>query len=104
RWPEPGGYSVPAGRPAAEASANTWPGVAGTILKSVSLCAEPEGLVTEMGPVVAPVGTVALIVEEERMVNGPLTPLNMTSVTESRFEPLRLTREPAMPPSGEKLE
>src|SRR5207244_13345157 len=65
----------------------------------------PTGLVTEILPVVAPAGTIALREVAITLVGAPaLTPLNCTSVTESRLVPVIVTTVPTGPPAGVKLE
>jgi hypothetical protein len=80
--------------------------------KLVRLVAVPPGPVTLMGPVVAPTGTVAVMVSESTMLKTALTPLNRTSVTVSRFDnreskkfsPTMVTDVPMTPDVGVKLE
>lgn len=71
-------------------------------MKSVSLSTLPAGLVTEILPVVAPDGTVALI-ELETTVNEAETPLNLTLVALSRSVPEMVTWAPIVPEVGVKL-
>jgi hypothetical protein len=72
--------------------------------KLALLVAVPAGLVTVMGPVVAPAGTVAVIWVGLLTVNEALTPLKRTSVTSTKFTPRMVTLVPTVPAVGEKLE
>ena len=71
--------------------------------KSVLLVAVPAGLVTVMGPVVAPAGTVAVICVALLMVKAAATPLKRTSVVPVKFVPVMVTEAPTGPDAGEKL-
>jgi len=71
------------------------------ILKFIELVAVPLGVVTLMGPVVAPDGTVAVIFSDEFTVKLAPTPLNVTDVTPSKFVPLIVTAAPGNPEVGE---
>src|SRR5215217_6928066 len=53
-------------------------GGAPVTLKLDALVAVPPAVVTAIGPVVAPLGTVAVIVVEPLTVNDALVPLNLT--------------------------
>ena len=72
-------------------------------VKSVALVAVPPGVVTEILPVVAPVGTVAVT---EVAVLVPMVvaviPLNLTEVTPVRFVPVIVTLVPTFPLVGVK--
>jgi len=59
-------------------------------VKLVALVAVPSGFVTEIAPVVAPAGTVAVIVCVLLIVKVAETPLNRTAVT-SGSRPLKLS-------------
>jgi hypothetical protein len=63
----------------------------------------PEAVVTEIGPVVAPLGTVAVILLLLWTVKPAEIPLNFTEVTPVKFDPLIVTDVPATPLVGEKL-
>ena len=74
-----------------------------------ALVAVPPGVVTEILPVVAPVGTVAVIFVAELTVNDvALTPLNFTDVVVNpvplKFVPLIVTAVPTRPLVGENEE
>jgi hypothetical protein len=71
--------------------------------KLVPLVAVPSGVVTVMGPVVAPAGTIAVIWVEVTTVNVALTPLKRTSVVPVKFVPVMVTEVPTGPEVGEKL-
>src|SRR5580704_11369950 len=60
----------------------------------------PDGVVTAIGPVVAPVGTVAVIWVPELTVNVAATPLNFTAVAPVNPVPVMLTDVPAAPEVG----
>lgn len=63
----------------------------------------PVTLVMEMGPVVAPMGTVVVNSVGETSVKPAEVPLNFTEEVLEKFEPTRLTSVPTMPEAGEKL-
>ncbi len=60
----------------------------------------PEPLVTLIGPVVAPAGTVAVSCESLTKLNVAEVPLNVTDVVPVKFTPLMVTRVPAPPLVG----
>jgi hypothetical protein len=60
----------------------------------------PPGVVTVMRPVVAPVGTRALIRVLDGTLNDALTPLNLTDVAPVKFAPAIATDEPTRPETG----
>src|SRR5579859_922778 len=68
-----------------------------------ALVAVPPGVVTEMVPVVAPVGTVVEIwlASVTEKVADP--PLNLTPVAPVKFVPVKVTVVPTCPLVGEKL-
>jgi hypothetical protein len=68
----------------------------------VELVAVPFRLVTEMGPEVAPGGTVAVICVDEFTVKDAEVLLNLTPVTLVKFVPEMLTDVPTAPLVGEK--
>ena len=73
-------------------------------MKFVVLVAVPPGVVTEIGPVVAPAGTLAFTLIEDLNTNPvPVTPLNFTTADAVKFVPLTVTIVPAGPEVGEKL-
>lgn len=66
------------------------------------LLALPSGDSTAMTPVLAPGGTVTVMLELELIVYvGAATPPMVTDVTPSRFEPSIVTAVPGGPPPGE---
>ena len=72
-------------------------------MKFVALVAVPPGVVTVILPVVAPEGTVAVILVEVLTVNVAATPLNLTEEASLKVLPLIVTLVPARPEVGEKL-
>src|SRR5438067_6000250 len=72
-------------------------------IKLVALVAVPSGVVTVMGPVVAPVGTVAVIEVSETTVKlVAATPLNSMPVAPAKVVPVIVTTFPARPLAGVK--
>jgi hypothetical protein len=69
-------------------------------VKLVGLVAVPPGVVTLMGPVVAPSGTVATISVGVFDVIVAVIPLNVTEVAPARFVPVMVTEVPAAPELG----
>src|SRR4029450_5086400 len=69
----------------------------------VALVAVPSRLVTAIGPVVAPAGTVALILCALSIVNVADVPLKLTLVTSGplKLVPWIVTEVPTGPPAGE---
>jgi len=67
------------------------------------LLAVPAEVVTLIGPVAAPAGTVAVIAVAELTVKLALVPLNSTDVAPVKFVPLIVTLVPAGPLLGVKL-
>lgn len=63
----------------------------------------PIGVVTVIGPVVAPTGTVAVMIESLTNVNTAGIPLNDTSVTPVKLCPVIVTNCPTGPEGGAKL-
>src|SRR5436309_6107114 len=66
----------------------------------MELVAVPLGFVTDTGPVVAPVGTVVVILVSEFTVNMADTPLNFTSVAPVKFVPVMAAEVPTGPMIG----
>src|SRR5207249_4042999 len=66
----------------------TLPGGSGPTRNALSELADPPGLVTTIGPVVAPVGTVARTSESFETVNVAASPLNFTDVVRRKLTPL----------------
>ena len=60
----------------------------------------PTDVVTEIGPVVAAAGTVAVILVAELTVKPALVPLNLTAVTPAKLLPLIVTLVPTGPLVG----
>ena len=84
----------------------TWPEIEtedGT-MKLAALVAVPSAVVTVIGPVVAPAGTVARICVVEFNVNVAFTPLNRTAVGAMKLVPSIVTCVPTGPVIGEKEE
>jgi hypothetical protein len=74
---------------------------AGVTVKRVVVFKGPlPGVVTVMGPVVAPAGTVVVIVPGGFSVNVAATPLNETVVAPVKFVPVIVTPVPAGPKVG----
>jgi hypothetical protein len=78
-------------------------GAAVTTVKFALLLALPPGVVTDMGPVLAPAGTVAVIWVSELTTKVPLTPLNATVIAPVNAVPVIITELPAPPLVGLKL-
>jgi hypothetical protein len=74
----------------------------GIIVKLAALVAVPPGLVMLIGPVVAPVGTLALSEVALRIVKLASVPLNFTALTRAKLTPLMITLVPTSPLVGEK--
>lgn len=70
-------------------------------MNACALVAVPEGVVTEMAPVVAPVGTVVLIWLSETTVNVAGVALNLTAVAPVKAVPVMVTAIPGDPDVGE---
>jgi hypothetical protein len=70
--------------------------------KLAALIAPPSGVVIMIGPVVAPAGTVVLIVAELLTVNVAALPPNETVVTPVKFVPVIVTPVPTAPRVGAK--
>jgi hypothetical protein len=60
----------------------------------------PPAVITEIGPVVAPLGTVAWISDAEINVQLAGVPLNFTEIGEVKFEPRMSTLVPTGPLVG----
>src|SRR5207244_2226465 len=72
-------------------------------VKLVPLVAVPPGVVTRIGPVVAPAGTSARIEVAESTMKPALTVLKVTAVAPVKLVPVIVTIVPAGPLVGEKL-
>ena len=70
-------------------------------VKIAALVAVPPGVVTEIVPVVAPVGTVAVTEVAVLVENVAAKPLNLTAVTPVRLVPVMVTLCPTCPVVGE---
>jgi hypothetical protein len=80
-------------------------GFAGVVtVNAVSLQSDPPGVVTQIFPVVAPEGTVAVIFVAELTLNVVDVPANVTLVAPDRFVPLIVTEVPTGPLVGENDE
>jgi hypothetical protein len=69
-------------------------------VKFDALFPEPDGVVTEIRPEVAPVGTVAVIVVDEFTTKGALTLLNRTAVAPMNDVPDKEIDAPTAPNDG----
>jgi hypothetical protein len=76
--------------------------ICGVTVNGLALVAVPLGVVTWMVPVVAPIGTVAVISVSEPTVKVALTPLKLTAVAPVKPVPLILTLVPTGADPGEK--
>src|SRR5262245_52827516 len=75
-----------------------------TTVKLPVLVPMPDGVVTTIGPLVAPTGTTAVILLPLLLtVNCALAPPSVTVVAPLRFRPLIVTDAPNPPLPGEKL-
>jgi hypothetical protein len=77
-------------------------GTVGTV-KLLPLVAVPAAVVTLIGPVVAPAGTVAMSHVSQTTAKLAATPLNLTDVAPARYVPLIATFRPESPELGRKL-
>src|SRR5262245_8750294 len=73
----------------------------GATVNVAALVAVPPGVVTAIGPVVAPAGTMAFTLDGEIQSNVATMPLNFTPVTVSSCVPVIVTSAPTAPASGE---
>jgi hypothetical protein len=78
------------------------PVIVGGTVNLFVLVAVPAGVVTLIGPVAAPVGTVARIEVAESTVKPALAPLNLTAVAPVNVVPVMVTDVPAGPLMGVK--
>jgi len=78
--------------------------MSGTSMKACELVTVPEELVTEIGPLVAPLGTVAVIWVSETTINVADVPLKATPVAPVYWAPLMVTLVPTGPLVGVKEE
>ena len=69
-------------------------------VKLAALVAVPSSVVTVIGPVIAPLGTVVVIVPELLTVNVAALPANETAVAPVKFVPLIVTPVPTAPIAG----
>src|SRR5437762_236371 len=79
-------------------------GVVSPTVKLAALLAVPPGVVTLIGPLVAPAGTVVVIAVAEFTVKLALVPLNSTAEAPVKLVPLIVTLVPTGPLPGVKLE
>ena len=75
---------------------------ADVIVKLAALVAVPSSVVTVMGPVLAPAGTVVVTVPELLTVNVATLPPNETAVAPVKFVPVIVTPAPTGPKVGAK--
>jgi len=73
-----------------------------TTVNALLLVAVPPGVVTPIGPIIVPAGTVAWIAVSEVTVKLAISALNVTEVAPVRFVPLIVTLVPASPLVGAK--
>src|SRR5437773_3478413 len=78
-------------------------GVVSPTVKLPALLAVPPEVVTLIGPLVAPAGTVTVIAVAELTVKLALVPLNSTAVAPVKFVPLIVTVVPTDPLAGVTL-
>jgi hypothetical protein len=76
------------------------PEMIGLVIVNAGVLAIPPGVVTPMGPVVAPVGAVAVIWVSELTVNFAAVPLNLTAVVPMNPDPVIVTTVPTGPADG----
>src|SRR5690349_24621450 len=76
---------------------------AGVTVKLLTLNPAPEAFVIVIKPVVAPAGTVAVMLLSLTTLNVALTPLNLTKELEKKFKPVMATVWPIGPLMGVKL-
>jgi hypothetical protein len=90
---------------AAAPTAGEKPAITGALptTKSVEVSVLPKALSTRMGPVVAPLGTVAAIRKSETGEKLADVPLNETTLAPLKFAPSIVTESPTFPDSGEKV-
>src|SRR5438046_4787524 len=79
-------------------------GVVSPTVKLAALLAVPPGVVTLIGPLEAPAGTVVVIAVAELTVKLALVPLNSTAEAPVKLVPLMVTLVPTGPLPGVKLE
>jgi hypothetical protein len=75
-------------------------GAAAVTTKLPDVVFVPPGVVTLRCPVVAPVGTVAMMVVAEETVNEAVVPLNLNEVAPVKFVPVTFTTVPTGPVPG----
>ena len=71
-------------------------------MKLDALVDVPPGVVTEIGPVFAPFGAVAVSAVDEMIVNAAFEPSNVPAVAPVKLVPVMVTDDPALPLVGEK--
>lgn len=74
----------------------------GVTRNRLPLALVPEGAVTRIGPLVAPLGTVAVICVAELTAKEAEVPLKATAVAPVKFAPVIITFVPTGPPVGVK--
>ena len=75
----------------------------GVTVKLPALVAVPAAVVTLIGPVVAPAGTVAMSHVSQTTAKVAAKPLNLTDVAPARYVPRIATFRPEPPEVGRKL-
>jgi hypothetical protein len=78
------------------------PLIAGATANELAVAAEPPGVVTEIGPDVAPLGTVAVIWVGETTAKEALVPAKVTPEAPENPLPEIVTVVPTVPLGGEK--
>ncbi len=75
-------------------------GAGDVTVKPLALTPVPPAVVTAIVPLVAPVGTVALISVSPTTVNAAAVPLNLTALAPVNFVPVTVTEAPTRPEAG----
>jgi hypothetical protein len=77
-------------------------GPPGVTVKLAALVEVPSSVITVIGPVVAPAGTVVVTVPGSLTVKAAAAPLNETAVAPVKFVPVIVTPVPPLPLAGAK--
>lgn len=96
--------SVPTGPEVGEIDVIVGPAVVVVTVKLLALVPVPAEVVTAIGPLVAPAGTVAVTCVALSTVNDAAAPLNVTALASVKPVPVTVTRVPAVPLVGENDE
>jgi hypothetical protein len=96
--------SVPTGPEVGEIDVIVGPAVVVVTVKLLALVPAPAEVVTEIGPLVAPAGTVAVTCESLTTENDAAVPLNFTKLAPVKLAPVTVTDVPAAPLAGENDE